>query len=111
MMVWTLDAAGRRVAAPLLLVSHTPAPPGHHVLRLLLSDDRVVEASAGHPTADGRQVGDLKPGDFLDQSRVISVEPIPYVGDTWDLLPGGPSGVYWANGVLLGSTLGSGVVK
>jgi hypothetical protein len=24
---------------------------------------------------------------------------------TFDLLPSGPSGLYWANGVLLGSTL------
>jgi hypothetical protein len=111
MMVWTLDAAGRRVAAPVLLVSHTPAPPGHHVLRLLLSDGRVVEASGGHPLADGRRVAELESGDLLDGSRLSSVEPILYVGDTWDLLPAGPSGVYWANGVLLGSTLRSWPLK
>jgi hypothetical protein len=107
-MVWTLDGAGRRVAAPVLMVSHVPAPAGHHVLRLRLADGRVVEASAGHPTADGRQVGDLKPGDSLDNSRLVGIERISYVGDTWDLLPAGPSGAYWANDVLLGSTLWSG---
>jgi hypothetical protein len=105
MTVWTLDAAGRRVAAQIVLVTHTPAPPGHHVLRISFSDGRVVEASPGHPTADGRQVGDLKPGDMLDGSRVISIDSFPYVGDTWDLLPAGPSGTYWVNGILLGSTL------
>jgi hypothetical protein len=104
-MVWTLDGAGRRVAAPVLIVTHVPAPAGHHVLRVRLADGRVVEASAGHPTADGRQVGDLKPGDSLDNSRLVGVERISYVGDTWDLLPAGPSGAYWANDVLLGSTL------
>jgi hypothetical protein len=105
MAVWTMDALGRRVAAPVKSVSHTPAPPGHLMLRLALADGRVVEASAGHPTADGRHVGDLQPGDALDGSRLISDDELPYVGETWDLLPAGQTGAYWANDVLLGSTL------
>jgi hypothetical protein len=105
MMVWTLNAAGQRIAAPILVVSHNPAPLGHHVLRLALSDGRVVEASAGHPTADGRRVGELKPGDLVDGSHVSAVERVAYIGDTWDLLPAGATGAYWANDVLLGSTL------
>jgi hypothetical protein len=105
MLVWTQDAAGQRIAAAVLAVVHRPAPRGLHILRIVLLDGRIVEASAGHPTTDGRRVGDLKTGDVLDGSRVIRVEPIPYVGDTWDLLPDGPSADYWANGVLLGSTL------
>jgi hypothetical protein len=104
-IVWTLDAMGRRIPAPALLVTRIQAPPGHRVLRLVLSDGRIMEASAGHPTADGRLIGDLRPGDILDGSRVTRVESIRYVGDTWDLLPAGPTGAYWANDVLLGSTL------
>jgi hypothetical protein len=107
MLVWTLDGAGRRVAAPVLLVGHTPALPGHHVVRVLLSDGRTVDASPGHPTADGRRVGELKPGDLLDGSHVSAVERVPYSSDTWDLLPAGGTGAYWANDVLLGSTLGT----
>ena len=30
---------------------------------------------------------------------------LPYIGDTWDLLPRSTTGTYWADGVLLGSTL------
>jgi hypothetical protein len=105
MTVWTVDAGGRRVAAPVKSVSHTPAPPGHLMLRLVLADGRVLEASAGHPTTDGRHVGDLQPGDALDGSRLISLDELPYVGETWDLLPAGLTGAYWANGVLLASTL------
>jgi hypothetical protein len=105
MVVWTVDRAGARIAAPILQVSHVPAPSGHHVVRLVLSDGRVVEASAGHPTADGRTVGQLRPGDLLDGSRVSAVERIAYAGETWDLLPEGPSGVYWADGVPLLSTM------
>jgi hypothetical protein len=106
MTVWTLNAAGSRVAAPALLVGHRPAPPGQQVVRLTLSDGRVVEVSPGHPTADGRHVGELKLGDLLDGGRISDVQRIPYAGDTWDLLPDSESGTYWANGVLLGSTLG-----
>jgi Hint domain len=104
MLVWTIDA-GRRVAAPISVVGHTHAPFGHRVIRVVLADGRAVVASPGHPTADGRRVGDLNPGDLLDGSRVITTESIPYVGDTWDLLPLSSTGAYWADGVLLGSTL------
>jgi hypothetical protein len=104
-IVWTLDAAGQRVAAPVLELNHRPTPTGFHVLRLTLADGRVVEASAGHPTVGGRPVGELRTGESLDGSRLIGIEAIPYAGDTWDLLPAGPTGGYWANGVPLGSTM------
>jgi hypothetical protein len=104
MLVWTIDA-GRRVAAPIAIVRHTPAPFGHHVIRVVLADRRAVVASPGHPTADARRVGDLNPGDLLDGSRIVTVDLLPYVGDTWDLLPRSSTGMYWADGVLLGSTL------
>ena len=104
MLVWTVDA-GHRVTAPISVVSHTPAPFGHRVIRLVLADGRSVVASPGHPTADGRRVGELNPGDLLDGSRVVTTEVLPYVGDTWDLLPLSSTGEYWADGVLLGSTL------
>jgi hypothetical protein len=105
MIVWTLDPTGQRVAAPLLRVSHTPAPPGHYVVRLTLADGRVVEASPGHPTADGRRVGAVDLSDTLDGSRVVRVDRVPYVGDTWDVLPAGMTRVYWAGDIPLKSTL------
>jgi hypothetical protein len=104
MLVWTVDA-GQRVAAPISIVGHTPAPIGHRVIRVVLADGRAVLASPGHPTADGRRVGELSPGDLLDGSRVITLDLLPYAGHTWDLLPLSSTGEYWANGVLLGSTL------
>ena len=105
MIVWTLDASGQRVAAPVLLVTHIPAPIHHYILRVTLFDGRLVEASPGHPMLIGRRLGDLTVGDDLDGSRVTSIEQIPYSGATWDLLPAGSTGAYWANDVLLGSTL------
>src|SRR5207244_12407716 len=104
MLVWTVDAA-KRVAAAVAIVRHTPAPFGHRVIRVALADGRSVVASPGHPASDGRRIGELNPGDLLDGSRVVTIDVLPYTGDTWDLLPRSSTGTYWANGVLLGSTL------
>ncbi|HYU83102.1 MAG TPA: Hint domain-containing protein [Candidatus Polarisedimenticolia bacterium] len=104
-IVWTIDA-GARVAVPLAEVGSTPVPSTHRVVELRLSDGRAVDVSPGHPTADGRSVGDLRAGDAYDGAVVLSAELIPYAGRaTFDVLPAGATGMYWANGVLLGSTL------
>ena len=104
--VWTIDARGERLAAPLIAVGSMPVPATHEVVRLALDDGRVVLVSPGHPTADGARVGDLAAGDALDGARIASVERVRYEsGATYDILPAGTTGAYWANGVLLGSTL------
>jgi hypothetical protein len=81
-------------------------PRSHRVCRLILDDGRELSVSAGHPTADNREIGDLNPGDVLDGAVLVSIEKVQYeAGHTYDLLPSGGSGYYWADGVLLGSTL------
>jgi hypothetical protein len=104
--VWTLDASGARVAAALLVVGSTPVPPAHEVTRLVLSDGRALDVSPGHPGAAGRAVGELVAGDSYDGAIVLSANRIRYDGgSTFDVLPAGDTGLYWANGVLLASTL------
>jgi hypothetical protein len=105
-VVWTVDANGVRVSAPLTAVGHTPVPATHIVVRVALNDGRLVFVSPGHPTADGRHIGDLAAGDTLDGARIVSVDRVAYAGGaTYDILPASSTGAYWANGVLLGSTL------
>jgi hypothetical protein len=105
-VVWTLDRSGARVAAALVAIGSTPVPASHEVVRLVLGDGRLVYVSGGHPTADGRRVGDLAAGDGYDGATVASAERVRYDGGaTFDVLPAGATGAYWANGVLLGSTL------
>jgi hypothetical protein len=105
-LVWTRDASGARVAAPVLRLGSTPSAVGHRVVRLVLRDGRTVLASPRHPLADGRALGELEAGAFVDGARIESVELVPYAGEsTWDLLPDGDTGIYWADGVPLGSTL------
>ncbi len=106
MLVWTQAADGSLVAAPVLAVGSTPVPPTHLMVHLRLADGRELWASPGHRTANGRQLGTLAVGDMVDGSRVTLWTLEPYAGErTYDLLPAGPTGTYWANGILLASTL------
>ena len=105
-VVWTRDLNGARIAAPLVEIGSMPVPSTHRVVELRLSDGRAVSVSPGHPTTDGRKVGDLAAGDLYDGAVVTSAELIPYGGGaTFDVLPASVTGAYWANGILLGSTL------
>ena len=105
-LVWTQGADGSRVAAPVVEAGSMPVPAGHLMVHLTLAGGRQLWASPGHRTADGRPLGSLSVGDVVDGSSVSGWELVPYAGDrTYDLLPAGPTGFYWANGVLLRSTL------
>lgn len=104
--VWTADATGARVQAAILKTSRILAPVGHQMAHIILSDARELWASPKHPTADGRTLGDLAVGDLLDGARVTQFELVPYNQPaTFDILPSGSTGYYWANGILTGSTL------
>ncbi|HET7466759.1 MAG TPA: hypothetical protein VFL29_08830 [Candidatus Dormibacteraeota bacterium] len=106
MLVWTQEPDGTRAAVPVIAIGSTPVPPSHLMVHLTLADGREVWASPGHRTSDGRTLGSLAVGDVVDGSRVSGWELVPYTGDrTYDLLPAGPTGTYWANGLLLSSTL------
>ncbi len=106
MQVWTADHSGARVEGVILKIVKRSVPSGISLVHLVLDDGRELLASAGHPTADGRSIGDLGLGNFLDGGRVIITEQAVYHdGATYDLLPSGPTGSYWANGILLNSTL------
>ena len=105
-VVWTQDRAGRRVAAPVVALGSLEAPAGHRMVHLVLADGRELFVSPGHRTADGRQVGTLSVGDALDGSTIASLELVPYASlRTYDLRPAGATGFYWADGILLASTI------
>jgi len=104
--VWSVNAMGERVSATILKVSSVAVPAGHPLVNVTLADGRKIAASPGHPTTDGRTFGEIRTGDYLDGVRVTQVDVLPSDQPaTFDLLPSGPTGFYWANGVLIGSTL------
>ena len=104
--VWTVDGAGSRVVGTVLALGSTRAPAGHRVIHLVLADGRSVTASPGHPLADGRLLGDLRPGDVVDGSQVARADLVPYAGEaTFDIVVSGATGTYFIDGIALGSTL------
>jgi len=106
MIVWTATGDGTRIAAPVTEVGSMVVPSGHLMVHLRLADGRELLVSPGHRTADGRPLGSLALGDDLDGSKVTLWELVPYADSrTYDLLPAGPTGKYWANGIQLSSTL------
>jgi hypothetical protein len=107
-LVYSADCDGRPRVVPIERVSRTPAGPGATILSLVLADGRRVRASPAHPSATGVRLDALAVGAWLDGSRVRRVEAVALVGEaTHDILPAGPTGTYWVDGVLLGSTLGA----
>jgi hypothetical protein len=105
--VWTPDATGRRIAGVVAATGRAGVPPWHVVIHLVLDDGRELHVSPGHPLADGRLVGSVRPGDLVEGRVVLRADPVPYGAlFTYDLLPSGDTGLYWADGLLLASTLG-----
>src|SRR6266404_4341187 len=107
MAVWSMGPSGERIAAVVTVVGSTTALADHTVVHLVLGDGRELYASPGHPLADGRLLGSIAAGDTVDGAAVVSADRVPYgSGTTFDLLPSGPTGGYWADGLPLASTLG-----
>jgi hypothetical protein len=105
MVIYTVDGAGNKIKGVISAKASVPAPLSFKITTIALSDGRTVTASPGHPAADGRVMGDLEVGDVLDGGTVVAVTSGLYTGSTYDILPNGGTGLYWANGILLKSTL------
>lgn len=106
MTVWTADAYGTKHVAMILEIVRTQVPKGFKIFHIVLDDGRELFASSGHPTADGRTIGDISAGDILDGAKVISSKLIHYEETyTYDILPYGETGLYWANSISIKSTL------
>ena len=106
MSVYTRGASGERIVTPILIVGRTPVTAPHAMVHVKLSDGRSVAASPLHPIADGHALESLHAGERYDGAIVESATREPYTGEaTYDLLPDGPTGIYWVDGVALKSTL------
>lgn len=103
-LVYSVDK-GRVAAVPIRRVQRIEVR-AHSVVHVELASGSTLEISAPHPTADGRDFGDLAAGDELDGVRILRVECVPYTFDaTYDILPDSDTGTYFAGGVLIGSTM------
>jgi hypothetical protein len=106
MHVWSVDSSGRPVEAIVMRVAARNDVAGSELVHVALADGRNLTASAPHRLADGRPIGSLQAGDPVAGVRVVAVDLVPDLGgSTYDLLPSGDTGEYWADGILLQSTL------
>lgn len=104
--VWTVNKFGQRVIGVVIVTSRAPVALSHKMVQLILDDGRKLLVSPGHPTVDGRTAGDLIVNDFYDSARVVSSSRVVYSDTaTYDILPSGETGFYWANSILLDSAL------
>lgn len=93
------------IAVPVIKTSMIEAKE-HKILKIKFNDATVLEISPAHPTADGRLFKDLKTGDLIDRRIVVESKLIMYPYKyTYDILPDSKTGNYYANGILVGSTL------
>lgn len=107
MEVWTTGKNGHRVLGIIEKTSKVPVPSNHQMVHLILDDGRDLFVSPGHKTIDGGTVGDFSVNEFYDGAYVISVDHTLYTDTaTYDILPSGETGFYWANNISVGSTLG-----
>lgn len=112
MPVWTRNRAGERVAATVLRTGRSRAPAGHRMIRVVLADGRTLTVSPGHPLPDGTTAGSWLTMNRFDRSMIQSAVTLAYPGrETFDLLPSGETGIYWANGLPLASTLSASPVR
>jgi hypothetical protein len=96
---------GAVVPVPVRQVNRAPVA-NHRVVHVTLEGGRTLDVSAPHPTGDGRTFGDLEAGSELGGVRVVSVLVVPYAEPfTYDILPDSETGVYFAAGAAIGSTL------
>lgn len=106
MNVWTVNNNGKKELQPIIKLSTMNSGNNHRVSRISLDDGRTIDVSPNHPTIDNKTAGQLKPGDLYDGSIVQTNKRILYAYEkTYDLLPDGSTGYYFANGILMGSTL------
>jgi len=106
LLVWTQDADGKRVAERVIETNATRVNGPHDVALVRLRDGREIVSSLAHPLLGGRVVAELSVGEAYDTSRISLIDVRAYdESHTYDILPAGDTGVYWANEIPVGSTL------
>ena len=107
-LVWTLDAQNNKIAMPVIKTVAVAVSGPHWMIHLVLHDGRQLLASPEHPAVDGKMLDQLTKNAAYDGATIDSVEIEAYTdAQTYDLLPAGPTGFYWANSIPMASTLHS----
>ncbi|MEK7158134.1 MAG: Hint domain-containing protein [Patescibacteria group bacterium] len=105
-LVFTRASNGETITAPIIKTSRTRVSSNYRIIHLALSDGRQLFSSPGHPLPNGKTIEDLRIGDPMEGSAVIESRRVAYPESfVYDILPAGLNDTYWANDILLKSTL------
>lgn len=106
MKIYTLSKKGVKELQPILKLSKIRVGNNQQIYHLVLDDMREVYLSPEHPTLLGKPAKSLQVGEMYDKSRIKSNTLVDYQDEfTYDLLPDGETGIYFANDIPLLSTL------
>jgi hypothetical protein len=102
--VWTLDRGEKKLVE--ILLTSQRAVKDHRMTILTTEDGCKLTVSGTHPDSGGAPVASLHVGEVIGGKRIASITSEPYeLRTTYDILPDSSTGAYWANGILIGSTL------
>jgi hypothetical protein len=103
---WVYSVMGEAIVPARIRETNRVAVENHSMVQVRTASGRTLSMSPRHPTSQRVRFDALAPGDMIGDERIESVELVPYAHPfTFDILPGTPSGAYFAEGVLVGSTL------
>ncbi|MCB0839978.1 MAG: hypothetical protein KDD99_25085 [Bacteroidetes bacterium] len=104
--IWTLNECEEKELQPVIWTNQVKVPASHQLLDIAFENGQHLKVSPLHPDIQGNALKDLTIGSYLNGEKVVSIEMIPAnIPATWDILPAGATGAYFANGVAIGSTL------
>ncbi len=104
--IWSVDEFGIQKPAVILLTNKHAVSPTHQMLKTTFEDGRILTASPSHPLLNYQDFDSLVETEGYNNSYVTKIEKFNYKEEfTYDILPSGSTGTYWANKVLIGSTL------
>ena len=105
-VVYTQTKAGKKISMPIIKKSKVKVTSLHKMVYLNFSNGNDLIASPDHPATRAKKIRELFPSEAYDQTKINSVSLINYDhSHTYDILPDGDTGYYWANNILIGSTL------
>jgi hypothetical protein len=106
-IVLTTNLKGEAVEAPIKITNKVLVSEVHSMIVFELADGRKLQVTAEHPSAIvSKSIDQYCIGEEIDGSVIIQKSVVIYNEEyTYDILPAGETGYYWANGILIGSTL------
>ncbi len=98
---------GKKMLQPIITVNKVKVNGNHQMAKISFVSGEHILVSNKHPQKDYQSNFEfVRVGDLIDGRRVKTIEYVKYDKEyTYDILPKGSSGVYWVNGICMGSTL------